>query len=50
MVGQANTGTQQPMSAINNWGDMHQHGDTWVKPQAEQTFLSLLKFIYFLIR
>ena len=46
MVGQANTGTQQPMSTIDNWGDMHQHRETWVNPQAEQNFVSLLSFIY----
>ena len=46
MVGQANTGTQQPMSAIDNWGDMHWHWDTWVNPQAKQTFVSLLFFFF----
>ncbi|XP_024024483.1 uncharacterized protein LOC112092465 [Morus notabilis] len=32
------TMTQQPMSVIDNKGDMHRRRDTWVNPQAEQIF------------
>ncbi|XP_024021575.1 homogentisate solanesyltransferase, chloroplastic [Morus notabilis] len=32
--------TQQSMSVIDNWGDMHHRGDTWVNLQAEQTFVT----------
>ena len=38
------------MSAIDNWGDMHRHGDnTRVNPQAEQTLVSLLTFFFMMI-
>ena len=35
------------MSVIDNWGDIHRHSDTWVNPQTEQTFVSLLIFFYY---
>ena len=44
-------GTPQSMSAIDNWGNMHRHGETRVNPQAEQTFVNLLSiFFFFFIR
>ncbi|EXB58275.1 hypothetical protein L484_015608 [Morus notabilis] len=37
----ASTETQELMSAIDNWTDMHRRGDSWVNTHAEQTFNTL---------
>ncbi|EXB97047.1 hypothetical protein L484_014658 [Morus notabilis] len=31
--------TQELMSAIDNWADMHRRGDSWVNTHTEQTFV-----------
>ncbi|EXC17376.1 hypothetical protein L484_027568 [Morus notabilis] len=36
---QASTETQEPMSAIDSWADMHRRGDSWVNTHEEQTFM-----------
>ncbi|EXC30704.1 hypothetical protein L484_027879 [Morus notabilis] len=38
---QASTETQEPMSTIDNWADMHRRGDSWVNTHTEHTFIGV---------